>query len=84
MNLNTIVETTPLLDRALHLPFAVWLFLGSIASVFLTSLLMPWIAGHFGWWLQPAPGRERRTNLLGVALISAICVAMLLLFLRLS
>lgn len=74
---------TPLLDRELHLPFAVSLFLGNIASVLLTGFLVPWIAGHFGWWLRPAPGKEFRTNLLGAALISAICVAMVFLFLRL-
>jgi antibiotic biosynthesis monooxygenase (ABM) superfamily enzyme len=75
---------TPLLDRELHLPFAVSLFVGNIASVFLTGYLVPWIAGRFGWWLRPAPGRELRTNLLGAAFISAICVAMVFLFLRLS
>ena len=74
---------TPLLDRELHLPFAVSLFLGNIASVFLTGFLVPWIAGRFGWWLRPAPGRELRTNLLGAAFISAICVAMVFVFLRL-
>ena len=74
---------TPLLDRELHLPFAVSLFLGNIASVFLTGFLVPWIAGRFGWWLRPAPGTELRTNLLGAAFISAICVAMVFVFLRL-
>ncbi|MDP3239162.1 MAG: antibiotic biosynthesis monooxygenase [Reyranella sp.] len=74
---------TPLLDRELHLPFAVSLFVGNIASVFLTGFLVPWIAGRFGWWLRPAPGRELRTNLLGAAFISAICVAMVFVFLRL-
>jgi antibiotic biosynthesis monooxygenase (ABM) superfamily enzyme len=74
---------TPLLDRELHLPFAVSLFVGNIASVFLTGYLVPWIAGRFGWWLRPAPGRELRTNLLGAAFISAICVAMVFVFLRL-
>ena len=75
---------TPLLDRELHLPFAVSLFVGNIASVFLTGFLVPWIAARFGWWLRPAPEREIRTNLLGAALVSAICVAMVFLFLRLS
>ncbi|KAF0105588.1 MAG: hypothetical protein FD144_226 [Rhodospirillaceae bacterium] len=73
---------TPLLDRELHLPFAVSLFLGNIVSVFLTGLLVPWIAGRFGWWLRPAPGREVRINLLGAAFISAVYAAMVFLFLR--
>jgi hypothetical protein len=74
---------TPLLDRELHLPFAVSLFLGNIVSVFLTGFLVPWIAGRFGWWLRPAPGREVRINLLGAAFISAVYVAMVFVFLRL-
>lgn len=74
---------TPLLDRELHLPFAISLFVGNIVSVFLTGFLVPWIAGRFGWWLRPAPGREARINLLGAAFISAVYVAMVFVFLRL-
>ena len=74
---------TPLLDRELHLPFAISLFLGNIVSVFLTGFLVPWIAGRFGWWLRPAPGRETRINLLGAAFISAVYAAMVFVFLRL-
>ena len=74
---------TPLLDRELHLPFAVSLFLGNIVSVFLTGFLVPWIASRFGWWLRPTPGREVRINLLGAAFISAVYAAMVFVFLRL-
>lgn len=74
---------TPYLDRALHLPFAVALFLGNVVSVLLTGFLVPWVAGHFGWWLRPAPGRTLRINLLGAALLGTIYAAMVLLFLRL-
>ena len=74
---------SPLLDRELQLPFAVSLFLGNIVSVFLTGFLVPWIAGHFGWWLRPAPGREARINLMGAALIAVVYAAMVFLFLRL-
>lgn len=74
---------TPYLDRALHLPFAVSLFLGNIVSVVLTGFLVPWIAGHFGWWMQPAPERRQRINLLGAGFIVALYAAMVLLFLRL-
>ena len=73
----------PLLDRALHLPFAFSLFLGNVVSGSLTGFLVPWIAPRFGWWLRPAPGREARINLMGAALISAVYAAMVLLFLRL-
>jgi antibiotic biosynthesis monooxygenase (ABM) superfamily enzyme len=75
---------TPLLDRLLGLPFALSLFLGNIVSVGLTGFLVPWVAGRFGWWLRPAPGREASVNLQGAALISAAYAAMVLLFLRLS
>ena len=74
---------TPLLDRELHLPFAISLFLGNIVSVFLTGFLVPWIARRFGWWLRPAPGRETRINLLGAAFISVVYAAMVFVFLRL-
>jgi len=74
---------TPLLDRLLGLPFAISLFLGNVVSVGLTGFLVPWIAGHFGWWLRPAPDRRLRLNLLGAALLVAIYAAMVFLFLRL-
>lgn len=68
---------TPLLSDRLHLPFAVALFLGNIVSVILTGFLVPWAAGHFGWWLQPASAKDiTRTNFLGAALVTAIHVAM--------
>lgn len=73
----------PLLDRLFGVPFAVSLFLGNIVSVGLTGFLVPWIAGRFGWWLRPAPGREIRINLLGAAFISAVYAAMVFVFLRL-
>jgi len=73
---------TPLLDRLFGLPFAVSLFFGNIVSVGLTGILVPWVAGRFGWWLQPAPGRKMRINLLGAALLVAIYAAMVVLFLR--
>ncbi|WP_428683520.1 antibiotic biosynthesis monooxygenase [Reyranella sp.] len=74
---------TPFLDRALHLPFAVALFLGNVVSVVLTGFLVPWIAGHFGWWLRPAPERKLQLNLLGGAILLATYAAMVFLFLRL-
>jgi antibiotic biosynthesis monooxygenase (ABM) superfamily enzyme len=73
---------TPLFDRLLGLPFAVSLFLGNVASVVITGFLVPWVAGHFGWWLRPAPGREVRINALGAGLLVAIYAAMVVLFLR--
>ena len=65
------------------LPFAVALFLGNVVSVVLTGFLVPWIAGHFGWWLRPAPERKLQRNLLGGAILLATYAAMVFLFLRL-
>jgi len=73
---------TPVFDRMFRLPFAVSLFLGNVVSVVLTGFLVPWIAGYFRWWLQPAPGRELRAGLQGAALITALYVAMVLAFLH--
>lgn len=73
---------TPVFDRMFHLPFAVSLFLGNVVSVVLTGFLVPWIAGRFRWWLQPAPGRELRIGVQGTALLLAIYAAMVLIFLR--
>lgn len=73
---------TPVFDRMLHLPFAVSLFLGNVVSVVLTGFMVPWVAGHFRWWLQPAPGRERRAGLQGAALLLALYLAMILIFLH--
>ena len=65
-----------------HLPFAVSLFLGNVVSVVLTGFMVPWVAGYFGWWLQPAPGRALSAGLQGAALITALYVAMVLIFLH--
>ncbi len=62
---------TPVFDRMFHLPFAVSLFLGNVVSVVITGALVPWVAGHFRWWLRPATGRERWVGLQGAALLLA-------------
>jgi antibiotic biosynthesis monooxygenase (ABM) superfamily enzyme len=74
---------TPVFDRMFRLPFAVSLFLGNVVSVVLTGFLVPWIAGRFRWWLQPAAGRELHVGLLGATLLLAIYAAMVLAFLHL-
>ena len=58
------------------------LFLGNIVSVGLTGFLVPWVAGRFGWWLRPAPGKELQTGLLGAGVILAMYAAMVLVFWR--
>ncbi|MGQ0585052.1 MAG: antibiotic biosynthesis monooxygenase [Reyranella sp.] len=73
---------TPLFSNVFGLSFAVSLFLGNIVSVGLTGFLVPWVAGHFGWWLHPAPGKEVQTGLLGAAVILAMYAVMVLVFWR--
>lgn len=73
---------TPLFGNVLGLSFAVSLFLGNIVSVGLTGFLVPWVAGRFGWWLRPAPGKELQTGLLGAGVILAMYAAMVLVFWR--
>jgi antibiotic biosynthesis monooxygenase (ABM) superfamily enzyme len=65
---------TPLLDKTLHLPFAVNLFIGNIFSVILTGFLVPWTANHpLSWWLQPKnPKQAIGVHLLGAAIVCAI------------
>lgn len=73
---------TPLFSNVLGLSFAVSLFLGNIVSVGLTGVLVPWVAGHFGWWLRPAPGKEVQAGIQGAAVILAMYAAMVLIFWR--
>jgi antibiotic biosynthesis monooxygenase (ABM) superfamily enzyme len=74
---------TPLFNNVLHLPWAVALFLGNVVSVGLTGVLVPWIAGYFGWWLNPASAKgAMRTHLLGAAIIAAAYAIMVVAFWR--
>jgi antibiotic biosynthesis monooxygenase (ABM) superfamily enzyme len=72
----------PLFDRGLGMSFAVSLFIGNIVSVGLTGWLVPWCANRFVWWFQPAAGMETSVNLRGVAIITALYAAMVLVFWR--
>ena len=45
----------------------------------LTGFLVPWVAGRFGWWLQPASASGAMwTNVRGAVLIMAVHVAMVI------
>ncbi len=61
----------PILERALHLPWALNLFIGNVFSVLLTGFAVPWVANRLGWWINPR-GDRLRTNLAGAVLIVAI------------
>jgi len=78
-----VFVATPLFSNKLALPFAISLFLGNIVSVGLTGFLVPWVANHFGWWLQPKGPRPLRTHLLGTSIILALYAVMVVAFWRL-
>ncbi len=70
---------TPILDRMLHLPWALNLFIGNVFSVLLTGFAVPWVANRMGWWISPA-GRTFLPNLAGTGLLVAIYAASIFVF----
>jgi len=70
---------TPILQNKLNLPWAVNLFIGNIFSVALTGFMVPWVANHMGWWMNPK-GNVLRANLLGALLVCAIYAACIWIF----
>ena len=69
----------PLFLNILKLPAAVALFLGNVVSVALTGFMVPWVANHMGWWMNPK-GNALRANLLGALLVCAIYAACIWVF----
>ncbi len=79
----SILVGFPLLGEKLGMSFAVSLFIGNIVSVGLTGFLVPWVAGHFGWWLNPASAQVAlKTHILGAAVILVLYAAMVFVFWR--
>jgi len=54
-------------DMGMSRPYS--LFLANVVSVGVTGFLVPWVAGYFKWWLEPAGKNLTRTNLAGVAVL---------------
>ena len=79
---GTFVQT-PLLSKGLGLPFAVALFVGNIVSIVLLNYLVPWTSMRFSWWLEPAHAHRTKIDILGTALVSALCLGLVLVFWRL-
>jgi uncharacterized protein len=73
---------TPLLMRALSMPFWLALFLGKVVSILLLNYLVPWTSKVFMWWLNPAPTHAVRSTFLGTSLILFLYLALLLIFSR--
>lgn len=70
----------PLLDKGMHLPFWLSLFVSNVVGVLLLNKLVPWACTRFGWWLKPGAGAVEKTNLRGAALILSIYALSLLVF----
>jgi len=71
---------TPLLQRALGLPFWFALFLGNVASVWILSYAVPLLSKRFTWWLTPAPEHRARIDVAGAALIVVLYAVMMGIF----
>jgi antibiotic biosynthesis monooxygenase (ABM) superfamily enzyme len=70
---------TPILQNQLNTPWAINLFVGNIFSVLLTGFMVPWVANHMGWWMNPK-GNVLRAHLLGALLVCAIYAACIWIF----
>jgi antibiotic biosynthesis monooxygenase (ABM) superfamily enzyme len=71
---------TPLLAGRIGLPFAAALFAGNVVSVLLLNYLVPWTSIRFSWWLAPS---HPNINIAGTVLMSAIYLALIIVFWRL-
>ena len=70
----------PLLDKDLHLPFWLSLFISNVVGVLLLDRLVPWVCARFGWWLKPDPAHAHTNNLRGAALVVGLYALSLLVF----
>lgn len=70
----------PLLERGLHLPFWLSLFISNVVGVLVLNQLVPWACDRFGWWLKPSAAHAQGTNVRGAALIVGIYALSLLIF----
>lgn len=71
---------TPILSKALGLPFWLVLFLSNTAGVVILNWVIPWLSVRLGWWLQPAGAETAKRNQLGIALVIGLYVVLLLVF----
>jgi uncharacterized protein len=71
---------TPILSKALGLPFWLALFLSNTASVVILNWVIPWLSVRLNWWLQPAGAETAKRNQLGIALVIGLYVVLLLVF----
>ncbi len=76
---------TPLLIRALGLPFPVSVLVSNICGILILNQLVPAASKRFAWWLSPAPGQDGAVRTAqGVALIGLMLVVLTALFVTLG
>ncbi len=80
---GTFVQT-PLLSNWMKVPFAIALFVGNVASIIILNYLVPWTSTRLSWWLEPARAHRTKIDILGTALVSALCLGLVVAFWRLS
>lgn len=71
---------TPILSKALGLPFWLALFLSNTASVVILNWVIPWLSVRLKWWLLPAGAETEKRNQVGIALVVGLYVVLLLVF----
>jgi antibiotic biosynthesis monooxygenase (ABM) superfamily enzyme len=79
---GTLVQT-PLLSNWMGLPFAIALFAGNVVSIIILNYLVPWTSTRFSWWLEPAHAHRTKIDIVGTALVSALCLVLVVAFWRL-
>lgn len=74
----------PLLDKGLHMPFWLSLFVSNVVGVLLLNRLVPWVCTRFGWWLNPVSAAANTTNLRGTLFVVGLYAVSLLVFSQLQ
>jgi antibiotic biosynthesis monooxygenase (ABM) superfamily enzyme len=74
---------TPVLSNWMGLPFAIALFVGNVVSIIILNYLVPWTSTRFSWWIEPSGPHRMKIDIVGTALVSAICLALVIGFWRL-
>jgi antibiotic biosynthesis monooxygenase (ABM) superfamily enzyme len=70
----------PVFTDLLGMPFWLSLFVSNAASVVILSFIVPKVSKALGWWLAPTSPATRRTNGIGIALVTGLYAVSLLTF----
>ena len=70
----------PLFMKRMHWPFWLALFAGNTVGILLMNKLVPWTSDRFAWWLTPEKSAEKKTTIIGLAVVLSLYALMLLVF----